>query len=86
MDSLKDSLHNHSQTVTLSASEIDFLMRINAVSQQLLNEIQEKLAGEYLRMLAVDKFKMSPAKDFHFDFHPEQEFENLIITEKADRK
>lgn len=86
MESLKDSLSNHSKTVTLTAPQIDFLMRMNAMFQQALNEVQEKIAAEYLRQLAVDNFKMSPSKDFHFDFHPEREFDNLVITEKADRK
>lgn len=86
MDSLRDSLQNHQKTVTLSGAQVDFLMRVNARAQEMLNQFQEAVASEYLHQLAVTQFGMNPNKDFHFEFHPEKEADNLTITERIDRK
>lgn len=82
MANLKDSLGGNSKTVTLSVSQIDFLMRINKHLQIMLSDLQEKMASEYLHDLAIREFGMDNTKDFSFDFHPEKEFDNLTIREK----
>ena len=82
MNNLKDSLNENRKTVTLSASQIDFLNRVHQMMQLTLEQLKERVAAEYLHQLAVDQFGMDASKDFNFEFHPEREFDNLIITEK----
>lgn len=82
MDNLRDSIRDHKKTVTLSAEQINFVMNINRYMQQQLDILQERLAAEVLRYLAVNDFEMDPKKDFNFEFHPERESDNLVITEK----
>jgi hypothetical protein len=84
MNSLKDSLNSKTETVTLSAEEINYLSHMNQYMQAKLDEMQEHFAGLYLNYLAVNKFNMDPRKNFHFEYHPERESNNLTITEKAE--
>lgn len=86
MESLRDSLDKHQKTVTMTSSQIDFLMRLNARAQKMFDDFKEMIAGEYLHQLAVDEFGMDPTKDFSFQFHPELEADNFTIIEKAPRK
>jgi hypothetical protein len=86
MDNLKDSLRDHKKTVTLTASQIDFLNRVHKWAQLTFEQLKEKIASEYLHELAIHEFGMDPNKDFHFDFHPEKEYDNLTITERLERK
>lgn len=82
MDSLKDSLADHKKTVTMSATQINFLTRLQKRSQLALDQLMEILASEYLHYLAISEFGMDPGRDFGFEYHPEKEYDNLVITEK----
>lgn len=82
MNNLRDSIKDHKKTVTLSGEQITFIMNINRYMQQQLDMLQERLAAECLRYMAVNDFGMDPNKDFNFEFHPERESDNLTITEK----
>lgn len=86
MDSLKDSLRDHKKTVTMSSAQVNFLTRINQRTQVMLDHLQEMQAAEFLHFLAVSEFGMDPNKDFNFEYHPELESDNLIITEKINKK
>lgn len=86
MDNLKDSLRDHNKTVTLNVHQIDYLNRIQKRTQAVLDQLMEMQAAEFLHYLAVHEFGMDPKKDFHFDYHPEKEFDNLTITETVERK
>lgn len=84
MTNLKDSLSSNTQTVTLSVEEVNYLTHMNQYLQVKLTELQEHFAAQFLSHLAVTKFKMDPNKDFHFEYHPEKEHGNLVITEKLE--
>lgn len=84
MSNLKDSLSDNptSKTVTLSIDEVAYITHLQQYMQAKLTEIQEHLAGHYLSYLAVNKFELDPTKEFLFEYHPELESDNLIITER----
>lgn len=86
MDSLKDSLRDNSKTVTMNARQIMFLDRLQKRAQAAVDQLMETVAAEYLSLLAVTDFGMSANKDFHFEYHPEREVDNLTITEKIIHK
>lgn len=82
MANLKDSQNTTGKTVTLSAAQIQFLSNMHAYMQQQLDILMEQMAGMYLNHLSVSEFKMDPNKNYHFEFHPDREYDNLTITEK----
>lgn len=83
MDSLKDSLNDNQKTVTLTPQQVQFLGHINHYLQNTLTQLQEHFAGQYLSYLAATEFGLDANKNFHFEYHPEREYDNLVITEKT---
>lgn len=82
MANLKDTSNGTSKTVTMDLGDITFLGQMHAYMQQELDQLMERMAGMFLNYLAVSKFDMDSSKDYHFEYHPDREYDNLTITEK----
>lgn len=78
---LKDSIGSSTRTVTMSNEQIAYLQNMRAHFQQELDRIMEYQAAQFLRYIAVESFGADPNKDIRFQYHPERETDNLIITE-----
>ena len=82
MANLKGTDNNISKTGTMDLADITYLGQMHAYMQQELDTLMERMAGMFLNHVAVTKFDMNPNKDYHFEYHPDREYDNLTITEK----
>lgn len=85
MGTLKDSLNlNESETVTLSRAEIQFLQQTAAFMQQELDRLQQAIATEYLKKIAVDRYGYNLNDKLEFKLDMKQYANNLEIIKHND--
>lgn len=79
---LKDNLNKNSQTVTITTEDKSILEYMNKLLQVELDMIQQRMAARFLNYLAVTKFDFDDTNNLHFNYDPEKEIDNLVITEE----
>jgi len=81
MSNLKDSLNKPSKIVTLSAEDKAYLLYINQVLQTELDMLQQRMAARFLNHISVEKFGFEGGTDLRFNYDPNKDIDNLMITE-----
>lgn len=81
MGKIKNNLNQgRSRTVTLEASELEFLQQMHQSFQVELDRVQQQMAANFLRYIAVNKHEYAPACDLRFNLDPTKTEDNLEIT------
>lgn len=81
MGKIKDNLNSgRTRTVTLEKSELEYMQQMHDLVQAELDRVQNVMAANFLRYIAVNKHEYAPACDLRFNLDPTKAEDNLEIT------
>ena len=81
MGKIKNSLNlENTETVTLTQQEIAFLKSTAAYFQEMLDKMQQSMAVEYLKQIAVSRFEYSMNDELEFKLDMNKYSDNLEIS------
>jgi len=85
MGAIKNNLNlENTETVTLTQQEIAFLKSTAAYFQEMLDKMQQSMAVEYLKQVAVSRFEYNLNDELEFKLDMNKYSDNLEIS-KVDK-
>jgi len=81
MGAIKNNLNlENTETVTLTQQEIAFLKSTAAYFQEMLDKMQQSMAVEYLKQVAVSRFEYNLNDELEFKLDMNKYSDNLEIS------